>query len=105
MILKEKSIKILEILAIFKFLSTSQLLKLNIAQHKPNLVRPIKDLLFYNLIWKLTFGVDPKRWKLENIYYLKSKWVKFLQDELNYNEAQTIKYPICVKRTLKLGSF
>jgi len=93
--LKEKSLQILEVLAIFKFLSTSQLLTLNIAKSKPNLVRPIKDLLFYSLVWKLTFGVDPKRWKLENIYYLKIKWVKFLQDELNYNEdARTIKYPI-----------
>ncbi|MEA3387370.1 MAG: hypothetical protein U9Q66_03145 [Patescibacteria group bacterium] len=60
MILKEKSIKILEVLAIFKFLSTSQIITLNIAKHKPNLVRPIKDLIFYNLIGKLTFGVDPK---------------------------------------------
>ena len=93
--LKEKSLQILEVLAIFKFLSTSQLLKLQIAKSKPNLVRPIKDLLFYNLIWKLTFGVDPKKWKLENIYYLKIKWVKFLQDELNYKlENKTIKYPI-----------
>ena len=95
MILKEKSLQILEVLAIFKFLSTSQLLKLNITKSKPNLVRPIKDLLFYNLIWKLTFGVDPRRWKLENIYYLKIKWVKFLQDELNYDiDNKTIKYPI-----------
>ena len=95
MILKEKSLKILEVLAIFKFISTSQLLTLNIAKSKPNLVRPIKDLLFYNIIWKLTFGVDPKRWKLENIYYLKIKWVKFLQEDLWYEENnRTIKYPI-----------
>jgi len=95
MILKEKSLQILEVLAIFKFLSTSQLLTLNITKSKPNLVRPIKDLLFYNLIWKLTFGVDPKIWKLENIYYLKIKWVKLLEDELNYDvENKTIKYPI-----------
>ena len=95
MILKEKSIKILEVLAIFKFLSTSQLLTLNIANHKSNLVKPIKDLIFYNLAWKLTFGVDPKIWKLENIYYLKNKWVKFLKEELNYEEFnKTIKYPI-----------
>ena len=94
MLLKEKSIQILEVLAIFKFISTSQLLTLQISQHKPNLVKPIKDLIFHNLIWKLTFGVDPKRWKLENIYYLKTKGVKFLRDELNYDDNQTIKYPI-----------
>ena len=94
MLLKEKSIKILEVLAIFKFLSTSQMLTLNIAKYKPNLVRPINDLLFYNIIGKLTFWVDPKKWKLENIYYLSSKWVKFLQDELNYDEDKSIRYPI-----------
>lgn len=95
MILKEKSIKILEVLAIFKFLSTSQFLTLHLSYHKSNLNKPIKDLLFYNLIWKLSFGVDPKKWKLENIYYLKSKWVKFLQEELNYKEdSRAIKYPI-----------
>lgn len=95
MILNEKSIKILEILSIFKFLSTSQIITLNIAKHKPNLVRPIKDLIFYNLIWKITFWVDPKKGKLENIYYLKIKWVKFLKDELNYAEDdKIIKYPI-----------
>lgn len=95
MILKEKSIKILEVLAIFKFLSTSQIIILNTANHKSNLVRPIKDLIFYNLVWKITFWVDPKKWKLENIYYLKIKWVKFLRDELNYDEDnRIIKYPI-----------
>ena len=92
--LKEKSIKILEILAIFKFLSTSQIITLNIAKHKPNLVGPIKDLIFYNLIGKITFWVDPKKGKLENVYYLKIKWVKFLKDELNYDEDIKIKYPI-----------
>ena len=64
MILKEKSLKMLEVLAIFKFLSTSQFLTLQISNNKSNLVRPIKDLLFYNFIGKLTFGVDPKKWKL-----------------------------------------
>jgi len=95
MILKPPSIKTLEVLAIFKFLSTSQLIKLNIATKKPNLVRPLKDLLFYNLIGKLTFGVSPKVWKLENIYYLKVKWVNFLKNELWYDDNHyTIKYPI-----------
>jgi len=94
MILKEKSLKILEVLAIFKFLSTSQFLTLQISNNKSNLVRPIKDLLFYNFIGKLTFGVDPKKWKLENIYYLKNKWVRFLQEQLKYNDDTVIKYPI-----------
>jgi len=95
MILKEKSLQILEVLAIFKFLSTSQLLTLNIAKSKPKFNKPFHQLLSYDLVWRLTFWVDPKKWKLENIYYLKIKWVKFLQDELNYElDNKTIKYPI-----------
>lgn len=93
MILKDKSYKILEVLSIFKFLSTSQLIILKVANHRSNLVKPVSDLLFYNLIWKLTFGVHPKKWKLENIYYLKEKWVQLLMEQKDYN-GEIIKYPI-----------
>lgn len=94
MILKDKSYKILEVLSIFKFLSTSQLILLKIANHKSNLVKPINDLILYNLIGKLSFWVHPKKWKLENIYYLKEKWVKLLMEQKNYDESTIIKYPI-----------
>lgn len=94
MILKEKSYKILEVLSIFKFLSSSQFILLKVANHRSNLVKPINDLIFYNLIGKLTFGVDPKKWKLENIYYLKEKWVNLLKEQKNYNDDFIIKYPI-----------
>jgi len=94
MYLKEKSLKILEVLAIFKFLSTSQFITLKIAKYKSNIVSPLKELMFYNLIWKITFGVDPKKWKLENIYFLKAQGVKFLKEELFYKENKNIKYPI-----------
>jgi hypothetical protein len=82
MIIKEKSIQLLEVLSIFKFLSTSQIIRLGTAKHKSNLVNPIKDLLFYNMIGKISFGVDPKMGRLENIYYLKQKGVNFLSDEI-----------------------
>jgi hypothetical protein len=82
MIIKEKSIQLLEVLSIFKFLSTSQIIRLSIAKHKSNLVKPLKDLLFYNMVGKISFGVDPKIGRLENIYYLKQKGVGFLIDEI-----------------------
>ena len=91
--LKEKSIKILESLAIFKFLNTSQLIKLWVAKHKPNLVSTYKELQLHNMIGKLTFGVHPKLWRLQNYYYLKPKWKNFLIEHLYYSETR-IKMPI-----------
>ncbi len=48
--LKERSIKILEALAIFKFLNTSQLVKVGVAKYKPNLNSSFKELLLHNMI-------------------------------------------------------
>ena len=90
--LKEKSIKILEALSIFKFLNSSQLIKLWVAKHKPNLIPAYKELFLVNMIEKLTFGVDPKLWKLQNYYYLKPKWKNFLIEHLHYKE-KNIKMP------------
>jgi len=58
--LKERSIKILESLAIFKFLNTTQLIRLKVAKHKPNLNNHFKELQLHNMIGKLSFGVHPK---------------------------------------------
>ena len=91
--LKERSIKILEALSIFKFLNTSQLIRVGVAKHKPNLNRSYKELRLHNMIGKLTFWVDPKRWRLQNYYYLKPKWKRFLLENLQYNE-NNIKMPI-----------
>jgi len=91
--LKERSIKILEALSIFKFFNSSQLIKLWVAKHKPNLIPAYKELLLLNMIGKLTFGVDPKLWKLQNYYYLKPKGKNFLIEHLKYSEDR-IKMPI-----------
>ena len=45
------------------------------------------------MIWKLTFGVHPKLWRLQNYYYLKQKWKAFLLEHLQYREDR-IKMPI-----------
>jgi len=91
--LKERSIKILEALAIFKFLNNTQLIKLWVAKHKPNLTPAFKELSLLNMVWKLTFGVHPKLWRLQNYYYLKPKGKNFLIEHLQYSQ-QRIKMPI-----------
>lgn len=70
--LTPKEGQILLALAKYKFLTTSQLMTLWIANHKPNLSRCIKKLteLSRPLIWRNTFGFHPTKWRLEDIYYL-----------------------------------
>jgi len=91
--LKERSIKILEALAIFKFLNSSQLIRLWVAKHKPNLITAYKELNLHNMIGKLTFWVHPKLWRLQNYYYLKPKGKNFLIEHLKYSQER-IKMPI-----------
>lgn len=91
--LKERSIKILEALAVFKFLNTSQFTRVGVTKHKPNLNKSFKELQLHNMIWKLSFWVHPKLWRLQNYYYLKQKWKIFLIESLQYNE-KNIKMPI-----------
>lgn len=88
--LREKSIKILEALAAFKYLNTWHLLRLKLANHRSNLNKPLKELLFHNMIWKQCFGVDPKQWRLNNFYYLKTKWKEFLCTNIWYSQEQIL---------------
>jgi len=48
--LKERSIKILEALSIFKFLNTSQLIRVGVAQYRANLNKAFKELQLHNMI-------------------------------------------------------
>jgi hypothetical protein len=48
--LKERSIKILEALAVFKFLNTSQFTRVGVTKHKPNLNKSFKELQLHNMI-------------------------------------------------------
>ena len=91
--LKERSIKIIEVLAIFKFLNSTQLIRLWVAKHKSNLNTAFKELYLHNMIGKLSFWVHPKLWRLPNYYYLKPKGKNFLLEHLKYSEAR-IKMPI-----------
>lgn len=93
MYISERALKILEVLSLFKFLNSAQLIRLNVAKHKPNLNKAYKELLFFNMIGKLSFWVHPKLGRLQNIYYVKPKGKNFLLQHLNYSESK-IKMPI-----------
>lgn len=92
--LNESKIKILELLAIYKFLTTNQLLRLGVIKHKPNLVNLLKDLRERQrpLIERIRFPVHAKFGRIQDVYYLTKYGVRFLVEHLNWN-LEDIKYP------------
>jgi hypothetical protein len=107
MYLQETNLKALELLARFKYLSTSQFIKLGLASSQPAVSRILqrffkakkeKDeseakLIKSPLINKLTFPLDPKRGKLENLYCLNKRGATVLSEYLdkNINEIEYLK--------------
>ncbi|WP_052600164.1 replication-relaxation family protein [Aureispira sp. CCB-QB1] len=85
--------KIIESLAIYKFLTYSQMVRLGISKQKPYLSRNMKLLLEKKYVARLDFGVDPTRGKLESFFYLLGKAKTLLMDEWGWNEEK-IKLPI-----------
>ena len=90
MYLQETNLKILELLKRFKYLSSSQLIKLGVASSQPATSR-ILQRFFKNkdgvikspLINKLTFQPHPTRGKLENLYCLNKRGALFLSEYLD----------------------
>ena len=92
--LNENKIKILELLATYKFLTTSQFLRLGIVKYRPNLVNLLKDLRDRQkpFIARIKFPVHAKFGRIEDVYYLTRHGVKFLTEHLNWN-IEDIKHP------------
>ena len=97
--LQETNFKILELLERFKYLSNSQLIKLGVASSQPSVARILqrffkdknKEIIKSPLVTKITFAVDPKKGKLQNLYCLNRKAAIFLAEhrsialsEINY---------------------
>jgi len=92
--MKESQIEILEYLAKFKYLTISQLHQLGVLKNKTGIyqiIKPLKDGK-YNMVDLKNFGVAPVYGKLESFYFLTKHGVKFLQEELFYENE--IKYPL-----------
>lgn len=92
--LNENKIKILELLATYKFLTTSQFLRLGIVKYRPNLVNLLKDLRDRQkpFIARIKFPVHAKFGRIEDVYYLTRHGVKFLTEHLDWN-IEDIKHP------------
>lgn len=85
--------KILESLAVYKFLTYSQMVRLGISSQKPYLSRTMKVLLDRKYVARLDFGVDPKKGKLESFFYLLPKAKTLLIEQWGW-EAENIRLPI-----------
>lgn len=87
--------KILQGLARYKFLTTSQMIALEIAKDRGNLHKDLVRLRDTKkpLIAQKVFGTMSKIGKIENIHYLTKRGAEVLETELNF-DPQNIKYPI-----------
>lgn len=85
--------KVLLSLARFKFLTTGQLLILEIMSDRANLNKQLAQLRNRTrpLIGSITFGVHPKVGKLESVHYLTSHGVVLLREGLG--EDYPIRFP------------
>ena len=90
--LTENQIKAIELLSIFKYLSSSQFVKMGVFKKRSYLTNSLKILLDTKnpLISKHDF--NPINGKLESFYYLTKYGKRFLINECEYDEIQ-IKVP------------
>lgn len=93
MVLTPKQENILLQLARYKFLTTSQMLALEIDSYKSNLSTALSRIKDGKrpLIKKLDFGLIPRKGRVEALYYL-TKWGARVVEELL--QADNIKYPL-----------
>ncbi len=93
-ILSNSQLKILKYLAMFKFLTTSQLIQLGVSNRKSNLsvmLKPLKDSR-RALVGEMEFAFIPTKGRLENFYFLKAKGQKVLIEN-QVLQSNDIKYP------------
>lgn len=98
--MKEKQIIALELLSIFKFLTSSQFVHYKLYRYRGDVTNVLKQLLDCKrpLIGKKDFQPDPTYGKVESVYYLTKYGKSYLINNLNY-KSNGIKY---VKKEVKL---
>ncbi|WP_455756425.1 hypothetical protein [Sulfurimonas sp.] len=92
--MKESQVKLLEYLARFKYLTVSQMHKLNVLKNRSGIyqiIKPLKDKK-NNLIDLKNFGVAPVHGKLESFYFLTKQGVDVLVNDLYYEDD--VKYTV-----------
>ncbi len=89
MYLKDKHIEAMKHIATYKFLTSSQFVELGLYKYTGDVTNSLKKLIDqhkYPYIDKITFPFN--QGKLEYIYYLTNKGVKFLIEDLDYPEEK-----------------
>jgi len=89
----EKQITALQLLSIFKFLTSSLFVLLGLYKHRGDVTNALKPLLDGKrpMINKKDFQPDPVYGKVESVYYLTQYGKKYLEANLNYS-SDKIKY-------------
>lgn len=88
----ESQITALELLAAFKYLTSSQFVKMGLFKKRAYVTNALKVLINTNKPLLAKHDFNPIDGKLESFYYLTKHGKNFLIDELEYTEAQ-IKAP------------
>lgn len=86
MYLKEKEIEAMKLLAKYKFLTSSQFVKLDLYKNRGDVSNCLKAIIDKKkpLYGMIKFPTDPKKGKLEYIYYLTKYGQKALIEDLEY---------------------
>ena len=95
MIMMDKRVRILELLAKYKFLSRSQFIKLGLEvsrNHFTNLMKSLTEKSI-SFVGQKKFGYHPKYGKVEDLYYLKPKGKKYLINE-HSRDTENIHLPL-----------
>ena len=92
---RERHLKTLETLAVYKYLTVSQFIDIGVKTHKQNMNEILLELQRGKrpLIGCIKFGVLPKIGRLSYVYYLTKQGVTFIIDNLDLTLDQ-INYPI-----------
>jgi hypothetical protein len=93
MVLSEKQEKIVLLLARFKFLTTSQMMRLGIDKHRSNLSTALSPLCkgASPLVKTIDFGLIPKKGRVESLYYLTKKGADIVKNQF---QVEAIKFPL-----------
>ncbi len=95
MYLKDKEIEVIELLAKFKFLTSSQFVKLEVYKNRGDVTNFLKEIIKQKrpIVDKIVFSTDPQKGKLEYIYYLTKYGEKVLVEDLDYSIDMIKKIP------------
>ena len=82
-------VRLLKQIALYKYLTLSQLQTLNPKWSKKTIGKHIRHLREISLIGTIKYGYHPQYWKLEDVHLLKNKWFIYLKDRHQFQIPDT----------------